>query len=81
MTFPNGGNLPDVNGSASLYGGAFAVVLVYVAGLFGLVMPPEVAAAVTLLASGGVGILRGDTAGRNAQNRRASDPPNGKGPA
>lgn len=38
--------------------GAFAIVLVYIAGLFGLDVPAEVAASVTVLLSTGAAYLK-----------------------
>ena len=41
-------------------GGVGAGVVVYLAGLFGLELPPEVAAAIVLLAGWGAGYLKRD---------------------
>jgi hypothetical protein len=42
-------------------GGAAAIVIVFVAGQFGLEMSPEVAAAIAVLLSTGAGWIKGDS--------------------
>lgn len=49
---------PDPKVTAATAAGAATVVLVWLVGLFGLVVPPEVAAAVTVLLTGAVGYLK-----------------------
>jgi hypothetical protein len=50
--------LPAPKVVAGTVAGAATVLLVWLAGLLGLAVPPEVAAAVTVLLSGAAGYLR-----------------------
>lgn len=54
-------NAPNPKVAATAIAGAVTVILVWIAGLFGLDVPPEVASAVTALIAFAAGYIKTDT--------------------
>lgn len=79
MAIGNGGTVPDVNGKWMAAAAAATTILVWIVGLFGVTMPPEVASSLTTLLVVVAGVIGGDTAGARDQNRRAGDQASARG--
>lgn len=67
----NGGTVPDIHGKATVEALAITTIAIYIASLFGLTVPGEVAAAGTTLIGVGVGVIKGS---KFNHSRRLTDP-------